>query len=51
MFKPKMKKSDFDLKLKLNGKVDLGIKIDQSFTWNEHVNDVAIKLTQSNAML
>ena len=42
MFKPRMKKVDFDLKLKLNGKrlyptksvKYLGIKIDESFTWN-----------------
>ena len=52
MFKPRMKKVDFDLKLKLNGKrlyptksvKYLGIKIDESFTWNEHINDIAIKL-------
>ena len=52
IFKPRMKKVYFDLKLKLNGKricptkfVNyLGIKIDESLTWNKHINDVAIKL-------
>ena len=52
LFKPRMKKSDFDLKLKLNGRIlystksvkYLGIKIDESVTWNDHMNDVAIKL-------
>ena len=50
MFKPRTNKVDFDLKLKLNGKTlysaksvkYLGVKVDQSFTWNEHINDVAI---------
>ena len=59
MFKPRMKKVDFDLKLKLNGKrlyptksvKYLGIKIDESLTWNEHINDIAIKLNRANAML
>ena len=51
-FKPRMKKVDFALKLKLNGKrlypiksVNyLGIKIDESLTWNEHINGTTIKL-------
>ena len=59
MFKPRMKKVDFDLKLKLNGKrlyptksvKYLGIKIDESLTWNEHISDIAIKLNSANAML
>ena len=59
MFKPRMKKIDFDLKLKLNEKrlypaksvKYLGIKIDESFTWNEHINDIAIKLICANVML
>ena len=59
MFKPKMKKVYFDLKLKLNGKrlyptkcVNyLGIKIDESLIWNEHINDIAIKLSRANAMI
>ena len=59
IFKPRMKKVDFDLKLKLSGKriyptksvKYLGIKIDESLTWSEHINDIAIKLKQANAML
>ena len=47
-----MKKVDFDLKVKLNGKriyptksaKYLGIKIGERLTWNEHINDIAIKL-------
>ena len=54
-----MKKLDFDLKLKLNGKriypaksvKYLGIKIDESITWIDHINDTAIKLNRDNAML
>ena len=54
-----MKKVDFDLKLKFNGKniyqtksvKYCGIKIDESLTWNEHINDIAIKLNRDNAML
>ena len=54
-----MKKVHFDLKLKLNGKrlyptksvKYLGIKIDESLTLNEHINDIAIKLNRANAML
>ena len=46
------KKKDFDLKLKLNGKriystksaKYLGIKINESLTWNEYIYDIAIKL-------
>ena len=59
LFKPKMKKLDFDLKLKLNGKriyptksvKCLGIKIDENLTWIDHINDTAIKLNGANAML
>ena len=47
-----MKNVDFNLKLKLNGKriyptksiKYLGIKIDENLTWNEHINDLVIKL-------
>ena len=54
-----MKKVHFDLKLKLNGKrlyptksvKYLGIRIDESLTLNEHINDIAIKLNRANAML
>ena len=53
LFKPRVEKIDFDLKLKLNGKrlyptksVEyIGIKIDDSLTWNEHISDIAIKLS------
>ena len=59
MFKSRMKKVDFDLKLKLNGKrlyptksvKYLDIKTDESLIWNEHINDIAIKLNRANAML
>ena len=54
-----MKKKDFDLKLKLNGKriyltksvKYLGIKIDESLTRNQHINNIAIKLNRAYAML
>ena len=54
-----MKKIDFDVKSKLNGKrlystksvKYLGIKIDESVTWNENINDIAIKLNQANTLL
>ena len=54
-----MKKVDFELKLKLTGKrlftiktvKYLGIKIDESLAWNEHINNIAIKLNRGNAML
>ena len=50
---------NFDLKLKLNGKIIypiksvkyLGIKIDENLTWIDHINDIAIKLNRANAML
>ena len=59
LFKSKMKKLDFDLKLKRNGKKlyptksvkYLGIKIDENLTWIDHINDIAIKLNRANAML
>ena len=59
MFKPRMKKVDFDFKLKLNGKrlyptksvKYLGIKTDESLTCNEHINDIAIKLNRAKSML
>ena len=46
LFKPKMKKLDFDLKLRLNDKriyptkavKYLGIKIDENLTWIDHIN-------------
>ena len=53
LFKPKIKKLDFDLKLKLNGKSVkyLGIKIDENLTWIDHINDTVIKINRANAIL
>ena len=59
MFKPRMKKLDFDLKLKLNGKrlsetrsaKCLSIKIEGSLTWSKHINDISIKLGRHNAIV
>ena len=59
MFKPRMKNVDSDLRLKLNGKrlyptksvKYLDIKTDGSLIWNEHINNIAIKLNRANAML
>ena len=59
LFKPKMKKLDFDLKPRLNGKriyptksiKYLGIKIDENLTWIDYINDIAIKLNMANARL
>ena len=59
LFKPKMKKLDFDLKLKLNGKrlyptksvKHLGFKIDKNLTWIDHINNIVIKLNAVNAIL
>ena len=59
LFEPKMKKLNFDLKLKLNDKKlyptksvkYLGIKIDKNLNWIDHINHFAIKLNRANAML
>ena len=59
LFKPIKKYLDCQLKLKLNGKrLDqtslvkyLGIKIDHYLNWQDHVNNIAIKLNKANAML
>ena len=59
LFKSKMKKLDFDFKLKLNGKrlyltesvKYLGNKIDENLTRNDHINDIAIKPNRANAMV
>ena len=59
LFKPTKKHLDCQLKLKLNGKrlyqtssvKYLGIKIDQYLNWEDHVNNIAIKLNKANAML
>ena len=53
-----MKKLNFDLKLKLNGKrlyttksvKYLGINIVENLTRIDHINDTAIKLNRANAM-
>ena len=58
LFKPKMKKLNFDMKLRLNGKriystesaKYLGIKIGENLTWVGRINDIAIKLNRANAM-
>ena len=50
---------DFNLKLRLNGKrfwptksvKCLDIKIDENLTLIDHINDIAIKLNRTNAML
>ena len=59
LFKPTKKLLDCQLKLKLNGKrlyqtssvKYLGIKIDQYLNWQDHINNIAIKLNKANAML
>ena len=52
MFKPRMKKLDFDLTLKLNGRrlyetrspKCLSIKIEGILTWSKRINDISVKL-------
>ena len=59
LFKPKMEKPDFDLKLQLNGKrlyptksvKYVGIKINENLTWIDHMTDTAIMLSRTNAMV
>ena len=59
LFKPIRKLLDCQLKLKLNGKrlyqtspvKYCGIKIDQYLNWQDHINNIAIKLNKANAML
>ena len=59
LFKPTKKPLDGQLKLELNGKIlyqtssikYLGIKIDQYLNWEDHINNIAIKLNTANAML
>ena len=54
-----MKNLNFGLKLKLNDKrlypttpaKYLGIKIDDSLNWNEHINDIAIKLSRATSVI
>ena len=59
IFKSKQKKLEDDLKIKLCGKrlystesvKYLGVKIDANLTWQDHVNDLSIKLNRFNAPL
>ena len=59
LFKPTKKPLDCQLKLKLNGKrlyqtssvKYLGIKFDQYLNWQDHINNIVIKLNKANAML
>ena len=59
LFKPIKKPLDCQLKLKLNGKrlyqtssvKYLGIKFDQYHNWQDHINNIVIKLNKANAML
>ena len=59
LFKPTKKPLDCQLKLKLNGKrlyqtssvKYLGIKIDKYLNWQDHINNIAIKLNKAKAML
>ena len=58
IFKSKQKKLEDDLKIKLCGKrlystesvKYLGVKIDANLTWQDHVNDLSIKLNRANAL-
>ena len=58
-FKSKQKKLEGDLKIKLCGKriyptgsvKYLGVKINANLTWQNHVNDLSIKLNRANALL
>ena len=59
IFKHQRKKSDKPIKIKLNRKrlypsksvKYLGIKIDESLNWKQHIHDIAIKLNRVNALL
>ena len=59
IFKCNQKKFEGDLKIKLRGKrlyptesvKYLGVKIDTTFSWQYHVNDLSIKLNRANALL
>ena len=59
MFKPRMKKLDFDLTLKLNGRrlyetrspKCLSIKIEGILTWSKRINDISVKLGRNNAII
>ena len=58
IFKPKRKLLNFNMKIKLNGKIYLtdsmkylGVKINSKLIWKSHVNTIAIKLDWTNFML
>ena len=59
IFKSEQKKAEGHLKIKLCGKRIyltksanyLGVKIDRNFTWQQHINDLSIKLNRANALL
>ena len=59
LFRPKRESMDFSLKTKLNGKrlyetnsvKYLGIRIANELNWKAHINDIALKLIRTNAML
>ena len=59
IYKSKQKKFEGDLKIKLWGKrlyptesvKYLGVKIDANFSWQNHVNDLSIKLNRVNTVL
>ena len=59
IFKPKQKKFEDHLKIKLHGKrlyptesvKYLGVEIDANLSWQYHFNDLAIKLNKAIALL
>ena len=59
IFKSKQKKLEGDFKKKICGKrlyltesvKYLGVKIYATLTWQQHVNDLSIKLNRANALL
>ena len=59
IFKSKKKHMDFDIKINLNDKrlypADLvkyaGVRIDNKLNWKAHIDDIAIKIIKSNAIL
>ena len=59
IFKSKRKKLNDTVKIKLNGKIsystasvkNLTVRIDQYLTGQDHINDLSVKLTRTNALL
>ena len=59
IFKHQRKKLGTEIKIKLNRKRlylsqsvrYLGIKIDQNLSWEDDINDIAVKLNRGNALL